>query len=106
LRCRLLGPERPNFHLKRSVNLRNARHANAQPPIPAAPAPPAGPILAFICIMWRAGEIIGAMLLTWHNLAFYQDLVRSLREVIGMGAVAPFAARFLERYRGAETDNE
>ena len=56
--------------------------------------------------MWRAGEIIGAMLLTWHNLAFYQDLVRSLREVIGMGAVAPFAARFLERYRGAETDNE
>jgi queuine tRNA-ribosyltransferase len=49
----------------------------------------------------KAGEIIASMLLTWHNLAFYQDLMAGLRAAIAAGQVAAFSAGFLERYGGA-----
>jgi len=44
------------------------------------------------------------MLLTWHNLVFFQDLMRGLREAVGHGMTAEFAAQFLTRYRGSESD--
>jgi queuine tRNA-ribosyltransferase len=40
----------------------------------------------------RAGEILGAMLLTWHNLQYYQDLMREIREAIAGQRLAGFAA--------------
>ena len=49
----------------------------------------------------KSGEIIAAMLLTWHNLTFYQDLMARLRGAIAAGALADFTARFRTRY-GAE----
>jgi queuine tRNA-ribosyltransferase len=49
----------------------------------------------------KAGEIIASMLLTWHNLRFFQELMRGLREAVGHGMTAAFAAQFLERYRSA-----
>ena len=36
----------------------------------------------------KAGEIISAMLLTWHNLRFYQDLMGALRQVIASTVVS------------------
>jgi queuine tRNA-ribosyltransferase len=39
------------------------------------------------------------MLLTWHNLAFYQDVMREMRAAIAAGSAAAFAGRFLEAYR-------
>ena len=42
----------------------------------------------------KSGEILGAMLLTWHNLRYYQDLMRGLREAIKNGLLAEFATLF------------
>ena len=49
----------------------------------------------------RAQEIIASMLLTWHNLRYYQRLMQGLREAIAAGRMADFVAGFeAERARG------
>jgi queuine tRNA-ribosyltransferase len=47
--------------------------------------------------LFRAGEILGAVLLTWHNLHLYQDLMRGLRDAIAEGRLAAFAAEWATR---------
>ena len=42
----------------------------------------------------KSGEILGAMLLTWHNLRYYQHLMRGLREAIKNGLLAEFTTLF------------
>jgi queuine tRNA-ribosyltransferase len=42
----------------------------------------------------KADEIIGSMLLTWHNLHYYQLLMQGLREAIAAGGLAGFVAGF------------
>ncbi|MBU6474228.1 MAG: tRNA guanosine(34) transglycosylase Tgt, partial [Alphaproteobacteria bacterium] len=42
--------------------------------------------------------IIASMLLTWHNLTFYQTLMAGLRAAIAEGRLASFAAEFRGRY--------
>ena len=42
----------------------------------------------------RRASILGVMLLTWHNLTYYQDLMRGLREAIAAGTLGAFAADF------------
>ena len=53
----------------------------------------------------KSGEIIAAMLLTGHNLTFYQDLMAGLRAAIPGGTLAAFAAGFRTRY-GGETSTD
>jgi len=48
----------------------------------------------------KSGEILGAMLMTQHNLTFYQRLMQSLRDAIVGRRLEAFAAEFLDRYRG------
>ena len=43
----------------------------------------------------KAGEIVASMLLTWHNLAFYQDLMVDLRAAIEKGLAGEFTSGFL-----------
>jgi queuine tRNA-ribosyltransferase len=77
------------------LNLRNARHASADAPLDAACRCPAcrGFSRAYLHHLFKADEILGAMLLTWHNLTFYQDLMRAVREAIESGNLdAPLAA--------------
>ncbi len=50
----------------------------------------------------KSGEIIAAMLLTWHNLAYYQDLIAQLRAAIAEGRIKSFAAAFRSAYAPAE----
>ena len=38
--------------------------------------------------------MLGAILLTWHNLTYYQDLMAGMRQAIEAGAFADFAASF------------
>jgi queuine tRNA-ribosyltransferase len=85
------------------LNLRNARFAEDPEPLDPACACP-------VCATWtraylhhliRAGEILGAMLMTEHNLHFYQQLMAGLREAIGEGRLTAFAQDFRARYRGA-----
>lgn len=78
------------------VNLRNARHAEDSAPLDGDCACPACRQFsrAYLHHMVKAGEIIASMLLTWHNLTFYQDLMARLRAAIGKGELTQFAARF------------
>ena len=84
------------------VNIRNAKHAEDKGPIdPSCGCP--------VCAQWsraylhhlvRSGEILGAMLMTEHNLCFYQALMADLRAAIGAGRLTAFAGEFRARYRG------
>jgi len=47
----------------------------------------------------KAGEILGAMLMTQHNLWFYQRLMKSLRDAISGQRLQAFVGEFLQRYR-------
>ena len=78
------------------VNLRNARHAADPRPLDVACACPAcnGHSRAYLHHLVRAGEILGAVLLTWHNLHYYQELMAGLRQAIGAAGLEAFAADF------------
>ena len=78
------------------LNLRNARHADDEAPLDAACRCRAcrGFSRAYLHHLVKADEILGAMLLTWHNLAFYQDLMRAIRTGIEAGDLAAAIADF------------
>jgi queuine tRNA-ribosyltransferase len=86
-----------------TLNLKNARHAEDAGPLdPDCSCPCCRQFSrAYLHHTVKAGEIIAAMLLTWHNLQFYQDLMAGLRDAMARGALNSFAARFRARY-GAE----
>ena len=94
------------FTWKGPLNLRNARHAEDDAPLDPACSCPAcrSYSRAYLHHVVKAGEIIASMLLTWHNLTFFQDLMRVFRESVAHGRTAQFAANFLSDYRGGEID--
>jgi queuine tRNA-ribosyltransferase len=69
------------------VNIKNARHADDPRPLDEACGCPAcrGYSRAYLHHVFRSGEIIASMLLTWHNLAYYQELMAGMRMAIGEG---------------------
>ncbi|MBC2669378.1 tRNA guanosine(34) transglycosylase Tgt [Novosphingobium piscinae] len=83
------------------VNLRNARHAEDTGPLdPRCTCATCGTYSrAYLHHLHKSGEILGAVLLTEHNLAFYQQLMQAMREAIAAGTFAAFAARFRADYR-------
>ena len=83
------------FTRRGAVNLRNARHADDPRPLDEACDCPAcaGYGRAYLHHLVKAGEILGATLLTWHNLHHYQTLMAGMREAIAGGRFAQFAAR-------------
>jgi len=92
------------------LNLRNARFAEDADPIePGCPCPACTTFeRAYVHHLVKSGEILGAMLMTQHNLWFYQRLMQGLREAIEGQRLQDFAAEFLPRYRapaeaGAQT---
>ena len=91
------------FTWKGPLNLRNARHAEDAAPLDPACSCPAcrSYSRAYLHHVVKAGEIIASMLLTAHNLTFFQDLMRSLREAVGKGDTAGFAKSFLADYGSA-----
>ena len=86
------------FTRRGTVNLKNARHADDPRPLDEESACPAARDYsrAYLHHLVRSGEILGAMLLTWNNLWYYQDLMRGLRAAIAAGRLADFAAAFHE----------
>ena len=52
----------------------------------------------------KSGEILGAMLMTQHNLWFYQRVMEDLRDAIARRPAAGFRKRFLRRYRSSSMD--
>ena len=85
------------------INIRNARFAEDREPIePGCPCPTcAGFERAYVHHLVRSGEILGAMLMTEHNLWFYQRLMQAMRDAIGDRRMRQFADAFLKRYIGS-----
>lgn len=82
------------------INLRNARFGEDQGPLdPSCACPVCAQFSrAYIHHLIRAGEILGAMLMTEHNLSFYQALMADLREAIAGGRLKAFADGFRAAY--------
>ncbi|MBY8820767.1 tRNA guanosine(34) transglycosylase Tgt [Sphingomonas colocasiae] len=79
------------------INIRNAKFA--EDPTPLDPeSPTAGWSKAYLHHLVRSGEILGAMLMTEHNLWFYQRLMAELRAAIAEGRLTAFADGFRARY--------
>ena len=83
------------------LNLRNARFAEDADPIePDCPCPACARFeRAYVHHLVKSGEILGAMLMTQHNLWFYQRLMQGLRDAIAGQRLKAFASGFLDRYR-------
>ncbi|HEX7872069.1 MAG TPA: tRNA guanosine(34) transglycosylase Tgt [Sphingobium sp.] len=82
------------------VNIRNAKHAEDLAPISADCGCP-------VCATWsraylhhlvKSGEMLGAMLMTQHNLHFYQEMMQGLRDAIAEDRLAAFGDGFRARY--------
>jgi queuine tRNA-ribosyltransferase len=82
------------------INIRNAKFAEDQRPLDEGCDCP-------VCSTWtraylhhlvRSGEMLGAMLMTQHNLYFYQALMAAMRDAIAEGRFAVFQADFAARY--------
>jgi queuine tRNA-ribosyltransferase len=79
------------------INIRNAKFA--EDPTPLDPeSPTAAWSKAYLHHLVRSGEILGAMLMTEHNLWFYQQVMAGMRAAIAEGRFAAWAAAFRARY--------
>ncbi|MEL7492302.1 MAG: tRNA guanosine(34) transglycosylase Tgt [Pseudomonadota bacterium] len=79
-----------------ALNIKNARFADDPAPLdPASDCPASRDYSkAYLHHLFRAGEYLGPMLLTWHNLHYYQTLMAEMRAAIAAGAFAAFVAGF------------
>ena len=92
------------FTAEGPLNLRNARFAEDREPIePGCPCPACATFTrAYVHHLVKSGEILGAMLMTQHNLTFYQRLMQALRDAIAGQRLAAVAGEFLRRYRRSD----
>jgi len=86
------------FTRKGVVNIKNARHADDPRPLDEACACPAcsNYSRAYLHHVFRSQEMISGMLLTWHNLRYFQDLMQDMRDAIAEGRFAEFERNFHE----------
>ena len=82
-----------------AVNLKNARFAEDDTPLDAASDCPAssGYSKAYLHHLVKAEEILGQVLLSWHNIAFFQTLTAALRSAISEGRLEAFRRDFAAR---------
>jgi queuine tRNA-ribosyltransferase len=80
------------------INIRNAKFAEDIEPLDPD-SPTARWSKAYLHHLVRSGEILGAMLMTEHNLWFYQRLMQELRAAIAEGRLKAFADGFRARYK-------
>ena len=81
------------------VNIKNARHMDDPRPLDEDCTCPAcrSYSRAYLHHVFKAQEMISGMLLTWHNLHYYQELMQGLRTAIAAGDLAGFVAAFHAR---------
>ncbi|MFY8106955.1 MAG: tRNA guanosine(34) transglycosylase Tgt [Elstera sp.] len=84
------------FTRRGTVNIRNARHQDDPRPLdPDCTCPACSNYSrAYLHHLARSGEILGAMLLTWHNIHYYQELMAGMRKAIEEDRLDGFAAGF------------
>jgi len=78
------------------VNLKNARHTEDPRPLDADCRCPACSHYrrAYLHHLFKAEEVLSLMLLSWHNIQYYQDLMAAMREAISASRFAAFEADF------------
>ncbi len=82
------------------LNLRNARYAEDVSPLdPESACPAAQYSRAYLHHLVKSGEMLGAMLLSYANVQFYQELMARARAAIANGEFAAFAEDVRRRYR-------
>lgn len=93
------------FTAQGPLNLRNARHRDDPRPLDETCTCPACRDFsrAYINHLVKANEILGAVLLTWHNLDYYQTLMAGMREAIAEQKFDKFAKSFYAQYNESET---
>ncbi len=86
------------------VNIKNARHADDPRPLDADCTCPActGYSRAYLHHVFRAGEMISGMLLTWHNLHYFQELMGGMRDAIAAARLDDFVADFHAQRAGGD----
>ena len=94
------------FTRRGTLNLRNARHRDDPRPIDPQ-------CQCYACRNYSRGyinhlvmakEILAAMLLTWHNLHYYQELMAAMRDAIAAGAMDAFTALFAAEQAGGDLE--
>ncbi len=82
------------------LNMRNACHINDHAPLDARCDCPAcqNYTRGYIHHLFRAGEILGCMLLTWHNIRYYQRLMQQIRGALENGTFQEFHDSFMARF--------
>ncbi|TXR50636.1 tRNA guanosine(34) transglycosylase Tgt [Phyllobacterium endophyticum] len=88
------------FTRRGKVNLRNARHADDPRPLDEESTCPAARDYsrAYLHHLVKSGESLGAMLLTWNNLSYYQHLMQGIRSAIEAGNFHGFAGETQEAW--------
>ncbi|MCF2903713.1 tRNA guanosine(34) transglycosylase Tgt [Octadecabacter sp. CECT 8868] len=78
------------------VNIKNARHADDPRPLDENCRCPAcsNYSRAYLHHVFRSQEMISGMLLTWHNLTYFQDIMQGMRDAISAGTFAAWEADF------------
>jgi len=84
------------FTRRGTINIRNARHTEDPRPIDSERDYPVvgGVSRAYLHHLFKAKEMLGPILLTMHNLHYYQDLMRNIRSAIENGTLDAFASAF------------
>jgi queuine tRNA-ribosyltransferase len=89
------------------LNLRNAKYAEDASPLDAESACPAAQYSrAYLHHLVKSGETLGAMLLSWANVQFYQELMARARDAIARGEFAAYADDVRRRYASNEEGDE
>ena len=84
------------FTRRGSVNLKNTRHADDPRPLDSECKCPAclNYSRAYLHHLFKAGEVLSLMLLSWHNIKYYQDLMADMRQAISSGTFKEFEEEF------------
>lgn len=90
------------------LNLKNARHAEDPEPLDreSKSVPANSYSKAYLHHLVRSNEILGMMLLTWSNLAYYQELMAGIRKAIAEGRLDDFIGETREGWAKGERDGE
>jgi queuine tRNA-ribosyltransferase len=94
------------FTRRGKVNLRNARHAEDNRPLDEESDCPAAHDYsrAYLHHLFKANEALGAMLLSWNNLHYYQQLMACMRQAIGQARFGAFSEETEERWRRGDLE--
>ena len=94
------------FTRRGSVNIKNTRHADDPRPLDAECSCPACTTYsrAYLHHLFKAEEVLGLMLLSRHNITYYQDLTRGARDAIAEGRFDAYQQDFHDRYNSGDIE--